>query len=432
MMQERAILLCRLLQSYNPDFIKVDRSLIQNIHENKVKEYILETFVTFAQKMNIYLIAEGIEHPDELIKLTRLGIHYGQGYLLGKPESVAATVQEKHKMLIWQHRKAQGSGMTWSIGDLKTPVKVFDRKAIISEVADYLKKNQEAVGVVIVNEDIPVGLMMREHLFQQLAGQYAFSLFWNRTIEGIMNSSPLIVDELAPVEQVSQMATSRSIQHLYDLVIITSNGKMAGIASIRTILESITNVRMETARVANPLTGLPGNLQINRELNKRIIESKPFHVVYADLDYFKWFNDRFGFQKGDQLIQYTADIMQQAIAVCGTPHDFVGHVGGDDFIAISSTYSPELLCQEMIRRFEQGVEMFYEGEEWDHVRDRSGNQVKSSGVTLSLSLVVCSCDAAISLEHISQTAALLKKKAKAHQGSIYYFQNIGEKLNNRV
>ncbi len=408
-----------------PDFIKIDRSLIENIHKNKVKEYILETFVTFAHKMNISLIAEGIEHADELTKLTRLGVHYAQGYLLGKPNESPAKVQDIHKMLIWQHRKVQGGSMTWSIGDLKTPVKVFDKKKLISEVADYFKKNQEAVGAVIVDEDVPLGLMMRDRLFQQLTGQYAFSLFWNRTIDSIMDESPLIVDEFMPVEEVSQMATSRAINHLYDLVIVTNNGKMGGVASIRTILESITNVRMESARVASPLTGLPGNLQINRELNKRISEKKPFQVVYADLDYFKWFNDRFGFQKGDQLIQYTADVMQQSIAVCGTPHDFVGHVGGDDFIAISATLSPKQLCQEIIRRFEQGVQMFYEDEEWEYVWDRSGNKVKSEGVTLSLSLVVCECESPISLEHISQTAALLKKKAKAHQGSIYYFEKIG-------
>ncbi|MBD0381320.1 GGDEF domain-containing protein [Paenibacillus sedimenti] len=407
-----------------PDFIKIDRSLIESIHTNKVKEYIVETFVTFAQKLNISLIAEGIEHADELIKLTRLGVHYAQGYLIGRPSERPVQVEESHRTLIWQHRKVEGSGMTWTIGDLATPVKVFDKKTVISEVADYLKKNQEAVGAVIVSEDSPVGLMMRDRFFQQLTGQYAFSLFWNRTIDSIMDDAPLIVDEYMAVEQVSQMATSRSIQRLYDLVIITSKGKLVGSASIRAILESITNVRMESARVANPLTGLPGNLQINRELNKRILENKPFHVVYADLDYFKWFNDRFGFQRGDQLIQYTADIMQQAIAVCGTPHDFVGHVGGDDFIAISATSFPELLCQEMIRRFDQGVQLFYEGEEWDYVRDRAGNPVKSEGVTLSLSLVVCSCDTPISLEQISQCAALLKKKAKAHQGSIYYFQNI--------
>ncbi|MDQ0897126.1 EAL domain-containing protein [Paenibacillus sp. V4I7] len=159
-----------------PDFIKIDRSLIENIHKNKVKEYILETFVTFAHKMNISLIAEGIEHADELTKLTRLGVHYAQGFLLGKPNESPAKVQDTHKMLIWQHRKVQGGNMTWNIGDLKTPVKVFDKKKLISEVAEYFKKNQEAVGVVIVDEEVPAGLMMKDRLFQQLTGQYAFSL----------------------------------------------------------------------------------------------------------------------------------------------------------------------------------------------------------------------------------------------------------------
>ncbi|WNR43285.1 GGDEF domain-containing protein [Paenibacillus roseipurpureus] len=408
-----------------PDFIKIDRSLIENIHRNKVKAYILETFVTFAQKMNISLIAEGIEQVEELAKLTQMGVHYAQGYLLGKPALTAAKVQDTLRTIIWQHRNVQGGNMTWHIGGLKTPVGIFHTKVLISEVADYFKRNQEAVGVVIVQDDCPKGLVMRDRLFQHLAGQYAYSLYWNRTIDSVMDASPLIVDEQVAVEQVSLLATSRAINQLYDLVIITSDGKMAGTASIRTILESITNVRMESARVANPLTGLPGNLQINRELNKRIKENETFHVIYADLDYFKWFNDRFGFQKGDQLIQYTADVMQQAIAFYGTPNDFVGHVGGDDFIAISTTLAPKLLCQEMINRFESGVRMFYEDVEWEYVFDRSGNQVRSEGVTLSLSLVICSCETPISLEHISQTAAQLKKQAKAHKGSIYCFQALG-------
>ncbi|MGG1518562.1 GGDEF domain-containing protein [Paenibacillus oryzisoli] len=407
-----------------PDFIKIDRSLIENIHLNKIKEYILETFVTFAQKMNISLIAEGIEQVEELAKLTQMGVHYAQGYLLGRPSQTTATVIDAHKMIIWQYRRVEGGSMTWRIGDLKTPVHVFEKRTVISEVADFFKKNQEAIGVVIVHQERPVGLVMRDRFFQHLAGQYAYSLYWNRTIDSIMDASPLIVDEETAVELVSQQATSRAIHHLYDLVIITSHGKMAGTASIRTILESITNVQMESARVANPLTGLPGNRQINREINRRIMECRPFHVVYADLDHFKWYNDRFGFQKGDGMIQYTADVLQQAIAFYGTPHDFVGHVGGDDFIAISTTLSPKLLCEEMIRRFDSGVGMFYDGQEIEQVWDRSGNPVPIHGVTLSLSLVVCSCDSVASIELISQTAAQLKKKAKAYHGSIYFYQKI--------
>lgn len=412
----------------HPDFIKVDRSLIQNIHLHKTKETIVETLVTFAQKLHIQMIAEGIEQWDELQLLTRLGVHYGQGYLLGHPSTAKSRISPEIKEHIVQHRRARDLvGGLWSIGDLAAPVGVFESKALISEVANYFKKHENAPGVVIVNQQAPVGLMMRERLFQQLAGQYGFSLFWNRSIDQIMDPHPLIVEESTPVESVSQLATARDNHNLYDLVIITKKGLLSGASTIRSILECITNARMEYARVASPLTGLPGNLQIHRELQKRLMDKKPFSVLYIDLDYFKWFNDRYGFQKGDQLLQYTADIIQQSLVICGNPYDFVGHIGGDDFIAITTSEDSEKLCLEMIRRFEQGIDLFYEGEDMSYVEDRMGNRVENKGVTVSLSLVICGPSASpVTLEDISQAAAGLKKRAKSSPGSIYCVCHMGQ------
>jgi diguanylate cyclase (GGDEF)-like protein len=408
-----------------PDFIKIDRSLISGIHKDKVKEYILETFVTFAHKMNIHLIAEGIEQLDELIKLTRMGIHYAQGYLLGKPSKTCTSISPELENHITKHQRASASDSMLSIGDIAAPVRILQENDPISVVADYFKTHADAPGAVVVSSGKPIGLIMRDQLFQQLSGQYGFSLFWKRPVTQIMNNAPLIVDTQTPVEQVSQLAVSRSAGNLYDLVIITDAGVVASAVSVRSILECMTQERMEKARVANPLTGLPGNQQIQRELQKRLMEKRNFSVIYADLDYFKWFNDAFGFQKGDQLIQYTADIIQYAIAICGSPYDFVGHVGGDDFIAMTATEMPERLCEEIIRRFEQSIHLFYDGEQVTQVEDRNGNFVQNEGVTLSLSLVICSCEIPISSEQISMTAALLKKKCKARKGSIYISQQIG-------
>ncbi|ULL14459.1 GGDEF domain-containing protein [Paenibacillus sp. H1-7] len=410
-----------------PDFIKVDKSLIQDVYRSKTKEAIMESFVSFAQKLNIQIIAEGIERQEELLYLTRMGVHFGQGYLLGRPGTEKAVVAPELAESIIQQRKIRDNiGSAWTIGDLITATATFDSKALISEVASYFKNNLHAPGVVIVSNDVPVGLMMRESLFQQLAGQYGFSLFWNRSIDQIMDKQPLIVDEHTPVENVSQLATSRDINNLYDLVVITSKGKMAGACSIRSILECITNARMESAKVASPLTGLPGNIQIHRELSKRLLEKKGFSVIYADLDYFKWFNDRYGFQKGDQLIQYTADVIQQSLFACGLPHDFVGHIGGDDFIAITSSDEPEKLCKEIIRRFDQGVRLLYEGDDWLYVEDRNGNKVDNAGVTISLSLIICGTAESVTLEQISQASAKLKKMSKEHPGSIYHCACIGD------
>ncbi|MDB5056454.1 MAG: RNase stability modulator [Bacilli bacterium] len=403
-----------------PDFIKVDRSLIHNIHKYKIKEYILETFVTFAQKMNIHLIAEGIEQQDELLKLSRMGVHYAQGFLLGRPESHAINLNEVMVETIKQNRINHApAGKTWSIGDLATQIQTFETASKISLVASYFHRDEAASGAVIVSDNKPIGLVMRERLFQHLAGQYGFSLFWKKPIDHAMDTDPLIVDEFLPVEQVSQMAMTRVHNKLYDVVIITSNGQLMGIASVQSILACITNVRLETARVASPLTGLPGNIQIHHELQKRAHAKRDFSVIYADLDYFKWYNDRFGFQKGDQLLQYTADIIQQAVTVCGHPHDFVGHIGGDDFIAITYVEESKRVCEEIIRRFDQGVGLFYEEDPVQYVEDRQGNRIENNGVTISLSLVVCECSDYITLEQISEAAANLKKQAKSQKGSVY-------------
>jgi diguanylate cyclase (GGDEF)-like protein len=178
---------------------------------------------------------------------------------------------------------------------------------------------------------------------------------------------------------------------------------------------------LESARVASPLTGLPGNIQIHRELQRRASSNQKFSVIYADLDYFKWYNDLYGFQKGDQLLQFTADIIQQSVITMGHYQDFVGHIGGDDYIILSHYDKPGLLCEEIIRRFEQGVHLFYEEETNRNVKDRQGNNVNSNGVTISLALVICDCNnQLVTLEQISEAAAQLKRQAKSQKGSVYY------------
>ncbi|MEK8126762.1 GGDEF domain-containing protein [Paenibacillus filicis] len=409
-----------------PDFLKADRSLISNIHQSKTKESIIETLLTFAEKLGISLVAEGIEKPEELLKLAGMGVHYGQGYLLGRPQAQAAQVERELVSRMLEHGKRRDAiSYVINIGDLSTPCQCFDVKTPISVVADHFNKIETALGAVITTGNVPVGLIMRERLFQQLAGQYGYSLFWNRPIEQLMDDSPLIADQHSTVETVSRLATSRDIRNLYDLVIVTAQGQMHGTVSIRAMLECITNAKMENARVANALTGLPGNLQINRELNRRLAEGRNFSVVYADLDYFKWFNDRFGFHRGDQLIQYTAECLGRSVRLLGTESDFVGHIGGDDFIVLTSSSEPEKLCAELLRHFDSGVSAFYETEDWTYVEDRDGNRVESEGLTLSLSLVICETGRNVTTEQISQAAAQLKKKSKAHRGSIYYCDFIG-------
>lgn len=319
---------------------------------------------------------------------------------------------------------AAGAPIRLTIGHLAAPVPVLKSDAQVSEAARLFESNPKEQGAVIVKDGMPVGLLMKEKLHQLLAGQFGLPLYWNRPVVKIMNSQPLIVDESETVDQVSQLAMSRDYAQLYDIVIITRAGQLAGAATIRSILERLTALRTEAARDANPLTGLPGNEGIQAELRRRLDSGRPFAVLYADLDYFKWFNDCYGFSLGDELIRFLAKLIQSAVAERGSRDDFVGHIGGDDFIALLEPERAEELCRLLVSRFDREVRPFYGGAEGGFVEDRSGNRVGQEGVTLSLSLLLCDGRERVSAEEVSRLSARLKKRAKLRQGSVYEMDSL--------
>ncbi|CAM4321094.1 GGDEF domain-containing protein [Paenibacillus tarimensis] len=312
------------------------------------------------------------------------------------------------------------------IGELATIIPVFPLHTRVADAARLFENDPTVLGAVVVDGKRPVGLIMKEKLHQLLAGQFGLPLYWNRSVEKVMDADPLIVEYSTPVEQVSTLAMSRHFTKLYDVVTITRDGEMAGAATIRSILEYITKLRTEAAMTANPLTGLPGGQRIQQEIMHRIDAGKPFSVIYADLDYFKWFNDCFGFRKGDELIRYTADSLQQVVALLGSPGDFIGHIGGDDYIVVTEAEDPEALCSHLIWRFDGGVQSFYGGMEVSCVVDRSGNTVDCEGVTLSLSVMQWDGYQPVTPEMFSELSARLKKQAKRTKGSVYVMEKISD------
>lgn len=313
------------------------------------------------------------------------------------------------------------------IGQLASPIATVPDHTPVSEVSSLFDRDPSAQGVVVLRNEKPVGLLMKEKLHQLLAGQYGLPLYWNRPVGKIMDSHALIVDEAMPVEQVSQLAMSRSDYRLYDVVILTKDGGMHGVATIRSILECMTMLRTEAARSANPLTGLPGNEDIHSELARRIRAGKPFAMIYADLDYFKWFNDCFGFALGDELIRFVAELLRSVLRKDGgIAGSFLGHIGGDDFIAIMEPQMAEDVCRELIEIFDKEVVAFYGGALVTTVEDRHGTSIEQEGVSLSLSALVWDGQGTLTSEEMSRDAAKLKKKAKAVRGSAYVIENVSE------
>ncbi len=411
-----------------PDFIKVDRSLVQGIDRNRVKENILETFVNFARKMNSKVIAEGIETMEELGKVSRLGVHFGQGYFIAKPSFPLPSISLEAIECIEKHKRMENlpfsSRMT--IGEITSPVKVFEADTLISTISQYFTQFHWDLGAVIVKNDRPVGLVMKEKLNQELVKLYGVALFWNKPINRLMEANPLIVESNDTIDLVAQMAISRDPIQVYDFVIVVKAGELIGTVSIQAILDFMTNVKVELVRVANPLTGLPGNTQINKELSLRLKEKVPFSLIYADLDYFKAFNDRYGFQRGDQVLKHVSDILQETISELGTANDFIGHIGGDDFVCITLAKNSVLVSEEIVRRFNEDVSQFYDSPEemTIPILNREGYWTTLDGLSISLAVIECSDCSLLDLDKLSVISAKVKKESKKQMGSsITYYKS---------
>jgi DNA-binding response OmpR family regulator len=192
--------------------------------------------------------------------------------------------------------------------------------------------------------------------------------------------------------------------------------------------ELLARVRMVLRRTAqeleaNPLTRLPGNPSIQRELEQRLKGGESLAVCYVDLDRFKAFNDHFGFQRGDEVIRRTAELLLESMKTHGGAGDFLGHIGGDDFVLITRAERAEAICQAIIRGFDAMVPGLYD--ESDRARgyllhvERQGQPVRLPLLSVSIALVT---NEEQPLTHPGQVAAIgaeLKTYAKRSDHSLY-------------
>lgn len=270
------------------------------------------------------------------------------------------------------------------IAEITYPALLIHPETTVGEVYSAFEENPNWEGLPVGRDAVPGGLIMRDKLFHHLATQHGFALYHNRPIKILMDSEPLIVNQSVSIEKVAQLAMGRNTQRLYDCVIVVDNGKIIGTVCVRNLLDFINNKQIDLARNANPLTGLPGNIKIQDQLTSLIYHHKPFSVIYLDLDNFKAYNDKYGFERGDQAILFTSKILTQSVALCSLQRPFIGHIGGDDFIIIiDQPECADRLCQEVIRLFDEKISSLYEEED----RNAGGFWQKAEPAAKSFSLL---------------------------------------------
>ncbi len=183
------------------------------------------------------------------------------------------------------------------------------------------------------------------------------------------------------------------------------------LARIRMLLR-----RAEIDLEANPLTRLPGNVSILKELSKRLESKTLFSVCYVDLDKFKSFNDTYGFEHGDEVIRETARILIRATQEKGGPEDFIGHVGGDDFVVVTVPKNVDAICRKVINDFEKAVPSFYSDNDRKKgfiiAKDRKGVEQKFPLISISIGVVSNEIRAITHIAQIGEIGAEVKSLAK--------------------
>ena len=176
-------------------------------------------------------------------------------------------------------------------------------------------------------------------------------------------------------------------------------------------------------RRISALTGLPGNVQIHAELKKRIANKEEFSVLYLDLDNFKAYNDVYGFLKGDQIIEFTADTIIRCVHESGLDDTFIGHIGGDDFVAVVSGLNCEKLCQSILAHFDANVKRYFTDEDLEkgyiEVENRKGIVEQFPLTSLSIGVVIADVGRFGNILEIGEIGAQVKHAAKSVMGSSY-------------
>ena len=410
------------LIAMTPHFLKVDRAIITDIHLNSYKQKLIKAISTFSDGVESSVIAEGIEKYEELQTVFRQGVRYGQGFLLGKPLPYPEKNSRETKKLL--HNLIEDYNHTRFAVDISItrlvsrPTTVERGTMNCSAIDREFKRNNALDHVVVVQYGTPVKLITRQGFYSSMGGRYGYALYENRPIESIPTPDMLIVEEHADLRTLNKYAMSRNHSELYNPVVITDKlGHFIGTITIKHLLSTAFDMEIKIASYSNPLTGLPGNMIIGVWLEE-ILAQDTFTVIYGDLNHFKEYNDNYGFAKGDDMLKFTAEMLQRYFNPIGQGIN-LGHIGGDDFIAISHQPIAEYVLENICRDFDRGKGDFFTS---DHLNkgfyvavNRQGQEEQTPIVSLSLAVVTeQNFTTSPHPGRLSEIAALLKKKIKSN------------------
>lgn len=353
----------RLWSQLKPEFVKIDKYFTKAISQHADNLKTIQALQQIAVIFGTDLIAEGIETEDDLRVLRDLGIKYGQGFFLGRPArlpreeieaSAMAVILDRTVSVFPELQRAPNAGSLNRLAVIQAPT--VGLATTNDQLARVLFNYPKLHAIAMVDAGRPMAIINRAGFMNEYSKLYYREIWGQKSCMLHANLEPRLIERNHNIDELVGILTSEDQRYLADGFIVTENGRYVGLGTGEQLVRSVTETRVEAARHANPLTFLPGNIPITQHIERLLAGGADFVACYADLNNFKPFNDQYGYWRGDEMIRLVAKLAQ---AHCDPRRDFVGHVGGDDFILLYQSKDWQSQCQEIIDQFaDQAVALF--------------------------------------------------------------------------
>lgn len=417
----------RLWAELKPDIVKIDKYFARDIASHPEKVQTVTALRRIAETFGTQMVAEGLETPQELRALRDLGIELGQGYLLGRPQATLAEALLPEAREVIDSReiavlpsKTRQARSDFALGSIVIEVDPLPADATHQQAARRFLKDESLRAMAVVQDGKPIGLVNRHGFLNQYSKPYFKELYDQRSCLLFANTEPLVLDAGIGLDQLTDVLTSEDQRYLTEGFVVTRDGQYFGMGTGERLVRAVTELRIEAARHANPLTFLPGNIPLTLHIGRLLQGGAPFVACYADLNHFKPFNDHYGYWRGDEMICLLARTL---VAHADARRDFVGHVGGDDFVVLFQSEDWHSRIEAAVADFNREAIALFD----DEARERSGIEAEDrEGVMRFFPLTTLSVGALrvhpgdfAQPEQVASAAAAAKHKAKQLSAGVY-------------
>lgn len=416
----------KLWSQLRPDIVKIDRYFVSEIHTDPTRKAFVRSLVELGRVTGARIIAEGIESREEWQQLSQMGLQYGQGYLFARPHSqIPATVS----LILPENGKLQPPVVGQRLVARSLAQQLPALAADTSAAAAWAEiQERRLAAMAVVDEELrPLGLLTRTRLMEIFASDYGRALHGRRPVAALLGSSVVVADLLTPLDLLGHKVSAEPEEASHWHLILTEQGRYFGLVAVRDLLRQLAEQQLQSARYANPLTELPGNVPLHQEISLRLAQGVAFTVLYVDIDHFKPFNDHYGYARGDLVIRQLAEILVTHAGRCQT---LVTHVGGDDFVLLCDCgCDADTLAKLLVEAFAASLPHYLDPTERDNggFAGVSRNGEPTFHPLPGLSIGVVSPDPQRCRCHldVAELAADAKQMAKRQGGGVFISRRRG-------